>query len=72
MTTVTVRIDGPNTATSTRIKTMDGKDMKASAVLMMMDSAGPLKYPAIKPRGIPIATEIIVDIMPTNREIRPP
>ena len=31
MTTVTVRIEGPNTATRTRISTMDGKDMNASA-----------------------------------------
>ena len=51
---------------------MDGKDMNASAVRIMMDSAVPRKYPAISPRGMPISTEMIVEVIPTNREMRPP
>ena len=72
ITTVTVKMEGPNTATRTRISTMDGKDMNASAVLIIMDSAAPRKYPAISPSGIPITTEIIVEVIPTNKDPRPP
>ena len=46
--------------------------MNASAVRIITDSDAPRKYPAIKPSGIPMITEIIVDIIPTNREILPP
>ena len=51
---------------------MDGKDMKASAVRMMMDSAMPRKYPAMRPRGMPMSTEMMVAVMPTKRDVRPP
>ena len=41
MTMVTFMMDGPNTATSTRIRIIDGKDMKMSAARMMMVSQMP-------------------------------